>query len=109
MAMAVDRGEESTLTLDVNTAQQTIADPEVQELMRRLARYGLGVCLPHMHVTEERLAPLPQGVVQFEADLQVSFVDEHYPEVQAALPVAWLWDEGARVVGRCRQGHAAAS
>jgi hypothetical protein len=94
-------------TLGADGGQPVTADPEVQELMRRLAPYGLGVCLPHMHVTEQELTPLPPGTVQFEADLRVSFVDEHDPEVQAALPVAWVWDDGVRVVGRCRQGHTA--
>lgn len=55
-------------TLGADGDQPVTADPEVQELMRRLAPYGLGVCLPHMHVTEQELAPLPQGTVQFEAD-----------------------------------------
>lgn len=85
--------------------ERTLSEPEVQEMMRRLATRGLGVFLPHMHTNSDALAPLPSGVVQFEADLQVSFVSEDDAEAAEAVPVGWIWDEGVRVVGRCRQGH----
>lgn len=97
--------EQVTQPLDTAAAERAIASPEVQRLMCELAAHGLGVFVPHMHVTEERMVQLPPGTVQFEADLHVSFVDEKDPKALAALPVAWFWDGEARVVGRCRQGH----
>lgn len=86
-------------------AERSIQSAEVQELMQRLAAYGLGVFAPHMHTSDNDLVPLPRGVIQFEADLRVSFPSEDDPQVEGALPVGWVWDEGVRVVGRCRQGH----
>jgi len=84
---------------------EIVARPDVQEMMRRLAQYGLGVCLPHAH-DDDDLLPLPPGLVQYEEELHVSFVPEDSPEAVTALPVSWMWDEcHVRITGRCRQGH----
>jgi hypothetical protein len=84
---------------------EIVARPEIQDVMRRLAEHGLGVCLPHAH-DDDDLLPLPPGLVQYEEELRVSFVPEDSPEATTALPVSWMWDgDRVRVTGRCRQGH----
>lgn len=92
-------------TMTTKELEDVIGSPEVQELMQRLATYGLGICLPHSHDDSDATAPLPAGVVQFEEGLRVSFVPEDDPRLVGAVPVSWKWDGGVRVVGRCRQGH----
>lgn len=44
---------------DVRRAADSIHLPEVQELVKRLAEYGLAVALPHMHGDDGMLAPCP--------------------------------------------------
>jgi hypothetical protein len=51
------------------------------------------------------MASLPEGTVQYEENLGVSFRREDDPAVLAAQPVSWFWANGPRVTGRCRQGH----
>lgn len=81
-------------------------DPEVLSMMRRLADYGLGVCVPHAHSEDDGMEDLPPGVVQYEEDQQVSFISEDEPRATNAVPVAWMWEKGrVRVVGRCKVGH----
>jgi hypothetical protein len=82
-----------------------VHNPEVLAMMERLAQYGLGVCVPHMHTATDAMASLPEGTVQYEENLGVSFRREDDPAVLAAQPVSWFWANGPRVTGRCRQGH----
>lgn len=76
----------------VENAQRAIEEPEVQEMLRRLAPYGLGVFMPHLHPDEGGFAPLPEDLVQLEGDLQVSFVRRNDPRLKEAVPVGWVWD-----------------
>jgi hypothetical protein len=58
----------------LRTAQEATHLAEVQEMLRRLSEYKLGVCMPHMH--DERTGgfqPLADEVTQVESDLAVSF------------------------------------
>jgi len=82
-----------------------IDEPEVQALVRRLGDYGLGVTIPHQHADDEVMTNLAPHIVQYEDNLQVSFVGENDPILAGSVPVAWMWDSGLRIVGRCRQGH----
>lgn len=83
-------------------AQRAIELPEVQEMIRRLAAYGLGVCLPHMHDAAGNMLPLPEGVLQVEDDLHVSFVPAEQvkdtPDT-AYVPVGWGWSAQANQAG----------
>ena len=77
---------------DILNAISSVDLPEVQEMMRRLSQFGLGIMVPHYHTDEENFAPLPNGMVQFENDLQVSFknrseIGEH------VIPVGWRWKQ----------------
>ena len=82
----------------MRTAQAAIDLPEVQDLLRRLSEYNLGIFMPHMH--DERTGefrPLPDDVMQVESGLEVSFqrTAEIAPQKDRFLPVAWLWRAGA--------------
>ena len=85
-----------TIDSGLATAQRAIELPEVQELVKRLAAYGLGVFMPHMHDEAGNMLPLPAGMVQVEDELTVSFkpVDQvvETPNVRY-LPVGWTWSE----------------
>jgi hypothetical protein len=90
----------------VARANEAVRNPEVQAMVRELAKYGLGVFLPHIH-TPQGFAPLPSDTVQVEADLKVSFVKNDNPMLVGASPVAWVWDAaGARVAAACYCGGA---
>lgn len=82
----------------LSTAQAAVHRPEVQEMMRRLSHYGLGIFMPHMH--DERTGefqPLPDDVVQVESGLEVSFQQAGHLASQCAerfVPVGWYWRAG---------------
>jgi hypothetical protein len=82
----------------LRTAQEAIHLPEVQEMLRRLAEYNLGICMPHMHdVRTDEFRELPDAVVQVESGLEVSFqpMKEIANQTDRFLPVGWLWRAGA--------------
>ena len=85
-----------TIDSELATAQQAIELPEVQEMVRRLAAYGLGVSLPHMHDSAGNMLPLPAGVVQVEEDMVVSFRPaEQVRDTPEAVyvSVGWGWSD----------------
>ena len=81
----------------LRTAQEAIHLPEVQEMLRRLSEYKLGIFMPHMHDETGEFQPLSDEVMQVESGLEVSF----QPTVEIAnqpdrfLPVGWFWRAGA--------------
>lgn len=83
----------------VEEANRAIQKPEVQEMLRRLSGYGLGICMPHMHTELEDYVPLPAGVVQVETNLQISFRSTSEARGDA---VAWVWDDEAKVASVCQ-------
>lgn len=105
------RGRTLDLPPALETAQHSIHLPDVQEMLRRLSVYGLGVCMPHAH--DERTSefqPLPAGVVQVESSLTVSFQASEVLAGQGAafLPVAWHWrDGGLAIAAACEMADAA--
>lgn len=89
---------------DLQHAQSAIEDPEVQVILRKLAKYGLGIFLPHAHNAAGDMVPLPQDVVQVERNLVVSFHSIADSESFGAVTVGWIWDEETnevRVVAKC--------
>ena len=79
-------------------AQAAIHLLEVQEMLRRLSEYQLGIFMPHQH--DERTGefqPLPDEVMQVESGYKVSFrrMEEIANQADRFLPVAWLWRTGA--------------
>jgi hypothetical protein len=83
----------------VEKANKAIQEPEVQDMLRRLSAYGLGIFMPHMHTDTEEYVPLPRGMVQVESNLQVSFqpVSEARGDV-----VGWVWDEQLIAASVCQ-------
>ncbi len=96
----VAQGNNRSLPQALKTAQAAIRLPEVQEMLRRLSEYKLGIFMPHMH--DERsgeFQPLPDNVVQVESGLEVSFqpLDELANQTDRVLPVGWGWRAGASI------------
>jgi hypothetical protein len=94
----VSQGNAGGLPQALSTAQQAIHLPEVQEMLRRLSEYSLGIFMPHMH--DERTGefqPLPAEVVQVESGLEVSFkpTTDIANQTGRFLPVGWYWRAGA--------------
>ncbi len=83
-------------------ARQAIQLPEVQELMRKLSEYHLGVYMPHMHdEITGAFQLLPEGMIQVEDDLKVSFQSVNPPE-SSFVPVAWVWQDGPTPGATCK-------
>ena len=111
----VSRGSAFGLPQALRTAQEAIHLPEVQEMLRRLSEYKLGIYMPHMHdeLTGE-FQPLPDAIMQVESGLEVSFqpTKEVANQTDRFLPVGWFWRAGAptpaaacEMVGEERSGE----
>ncbi len=84
------------------SAQEALNLPEVQDMLKRLSEFQLGIFMPHMH--DEKTGAfqlLGDDVVQVESGLEVSFktVKEIANHRDSFLPVGWLWraDQSAPV------------
>jgi hypothetical protein len=92
------QGSACGLPQPLKTAQEAIHFPEVQEMLRRLSAYKLGIFMPHKHDEQTgEFQPLPDEVMQVESGLKVSFLpmEEMTNQTNRFLPVGWLWREGA--------------
>lgn len=93
----VSQGSVSGLPQALRTAQEAIQLPEVQEMLRRLSEYQLGIFMPHMHDEQTgEFKRLPDDVTQVESGLEVSFQPAQEIAHQAGrfLPVGWFWRAG---------------
>jgi hypothetical protein len=82
----------------LRTAQEAIHLPEVQEMLRRLSEYRLGIFMPHKHDEQTgEFQLLPDDVTQVESSLEVSFqaTEEIANQTDRFLPVGWFWRAGA--------------
>ncbi len=82
------------------TAQAAMLFPEVQEMLRRLSEYQLGIFMPHMHEAQTGdFQALPDDLIQVESGLEVSFRSSHEIRTQGDrfLPVGWVWRAGASI------------
>ena len=97
----------------IRAAQAAIHFPEVQDMLRRLSEYDLGICMPHMHdELTGNFAPLPTGFIQVESGLKVSFepAGEVAERAEPFMPVGWAWQDGKSVtVAACEMVSAAES
>lgn len=92
------QGSASGLPQALRTAQEAIHLPEIQEMLRRLSEYKLGIFMPHMHDEQTgEFQPLPDEVMQVESGLEVSFqpTEEIANQTDRFLPVGWFWRAGA--------------
>ena len=79
-------------------AQTAIHLPEVQDMLRRLSQYDLGIFMPHIHDAHTgEFQPLPAGVMQVESGMEVSFqpTADIAHQKNRFLHVAWVWRAGA--------------
>jgi len=93
-AATVSQGSTNGLPQALATAQQAIHLPEVQEMLRRLSEYKLGIFMPHKHDEQTgEFQPLPDEVMQVESGLEVSFqpTQEIANQTDRFLPVGWFW------------------
>jgi hypothetical protein len=94
----VSQGYPSGLPQALRTAQEAIHLPEVQEMLRRLSEFRLGIFMPHMHDEKTgEFQALPDEVLQVEAGLAVSFqpIEKIADQMDRFLPVGWVWRVGA--------------
>ena len=94
----VSQGTIFGLPQALRTAQEAIQLPEVQQMLRRLAEYKLGIFMPHMHDDQTgEFKSLPDELTQVESGLEVSFLptDEIENQTDRFFPVGWLWCAGA--------------
>ena len=94
----VSEGNTRGLPPAMRTAQEAIHLPEVQEMLRRLSEYRLGIFMPHMHDEQTGdFQPLPDELMQVESGLEVSFQPTEVVANQPDrfLPVGWFWRAGA--------------
>ena len=99
MTMAsISKGSASNLPQALRTAQEAIRLPEVQEMLRRLSEYKLGIFMPHMHDEHTgEFQSLPDDLMQVESGAEVSFqpTEEIVNQRARYLSVGWLWRAGA--------------
>ena len=84
----------------IRAAQAAIHFPEVQDMLRRLSEYDLGICMPHMHdELTGNFAPLPNGFMPVESGLKVSFepTGDVAERAEPFMPVGWAWRDGESV------------
>ena len=84
----------------LRAAQEAIRLPEVQEMLRKLSEYKLGIFMPHMHEARTgEFQQLSDGIMQVESGLEVFFqpMEKLANETGRFLPVAWCWRAGASV------------
>src|SRR5262245_49997263 len=85
---------------ELQVAQRAIALPEVQEILRRLADFNLGVYMPHLHEDGTgRFLPQPYDMVQVEDGLQVTFkTEEEMARLSGSVvQVGWMWRKDAPI------------
>jgi hypothetical protein len=87
------------LPQELSRAQSAINLPEVQEMLQKLSAFNLGIFMPHRHEDETgAFEVLPQGIIQLEDGLRVSFVEEHtIADPESYVPVGWVWNENGAV------------
>ena len=94
----VTRANTDSLPQALRTAQAAMHFPDVQEMLRKLSEYKLGIFMPHMHDEQTGdFQPLPDELVQVESGLEVSFQSsaKMAQQTDRFLPVGWVWRAGA--------------
>lgn len=90
------------MDLNIEKSLESINNDHVQDMIKHLSSYGLGVCIPHMHTNSGEIISLPSGVVQKESSLQISFTDDSLVN-SFDTPVAWRWNNnGIEVIAYCK-------
>lgn len=85
----------------LKTAQAAMDLPEVQDMLRRLSAFELGIFMPHQHDDSAgAFQPLPDDVMQVESGRTVSFerLEQIAQRTESFLPVGWRWRAGGVTV-----------
>jgi len=78
---------------NIERAQQAINTEEIQTIARILAKYKLGIFIPHMHDEANlEMVDLAPGVVSYERNQIVSFKKQRDPEIGVSQAVGWRWN-----------------
>ena len=89
---ALSKSVLENLPAQLKVAQESINNPDVQEMIKKLATFNLGVFMPHQHNQESgNFEVLEDGMMQMENDLQVSFLSKKEANPNTYLPVGWVW------------------
>jgi hypothetical protein len=100
MAMTTKELQLAELPESMRIAQRAIETKEVRSIMEQLARYNLGVCMPHMHIREGEFSELPPDMISLEQ--QSDFIPATQADPVTTLPVAWRWEKGVVIIaGSC--------
>jgi hypothetical protein len=94
----VSQGNIGSLPGALRTAQAAVHLPEIQEMLRKLSAYNLGIFMPHRHDDETgNFALLPDSMTQVESGLEVSFqpTEKIAKQTDRFVPVGWFWRAGA--------------
>lgn len=93
------------LPQELRTALAAVDLPEVQEMIRKLKQYNMGVVALHGHDDETgHFTPFPDGKMQVESDLKVTFEDKQsvLDRIDDYIPVGWQWeDDGTKAMAVC--------
>jgi len=98
--------ETQKITPAMAGAISAIQHPRVQEIIKELSGYNLGVALPHIH-QDGTADLLPDDKVQYENNLVVSFVykKEFSKKDHSGFPVSWRWNQTKNRVEACAWCH----
>ena len=99
------RGDARGLPPELRRAQDAMHLPEVQDMLRKLSEYNLGIFMPHKHDGDTgRFEVLPGDVVQVELGLKVSFKPaSQCADAATFVPVGWVWhDDGIQAAAICK-------
>ena len=97
----VSRSTKQGLPPALKSAQAAMQLPEVQDMLRRLSAFQLGIFMPHLHDDRTgEFQPLPDEVTQLESGRTVSFerLEDIARRTESYLPVGWRWCAGASTV-----------
>ncbi len=105
MTVQADLVPEDTIALfhaGLQDAVRAVNTAEVQEIMRKLGKYGLAVALPHMH-TDAGMVPLPEDMMVSEDNLKITFRKRDEVTNFEGLPVMWQRGEEISSIAYCGQ------
>lgn len=98
--LTIEEQHMNELPESMQIAQKAIRTKEVQDIIKKLADYNLGVTMPHMHHVEGEFSELPTGMISLEQ--KSDFILEKDADPVNTLPVSWRWKDGKVVTaGSC--------
>jgi hypothetical protein len=95
MSVTIEARPETEMLSDrMKIAQQAVSLPEIQEISKTLAKFNLGIFMPHMHDDETgQFIDLPDDMMSLESGLKTTFETE--AEMRASgqqfVDVGWQW------------------